>query len=72
MDEQQWTAYLAVLARAEPSLPRACVGCWYEQHPTGLAFPGDQVSSTLCPQHRRLLPPARQAPHTLLLREELA
>ena len=65
MTEQQWTRYLALLAQAESLLPCACVGCWYEQHPEGLAFPGDRISSTLCPRHRLLLPPAVKAPDTV-------
>lgn len=65
MTEQHWTEYLALLAQAESTIPAACVGCWYEQHPTGLAFPGDRMSSTLCPQHRLALPPAIKTPDTL-------
>jgi hypothetical protein len=68
MDEQDWTHYLALLARTENPLPRACVGCWYEQHPEGLAFPGDRVSSTLCPRHRMTLPREIKAPDTLAQR----
>ena len=65
MTEQHWREYLALLAQAESPLPVACVGCWYEQHPTGLAFPGDRVSSTLCSQHRLALPTAIKPPDTL-------
>jgi hypothetical protein len=68
MDELQWMRYLALLALAESAISSACVGCWYEQHPEGLAFPGDRVSSTLCPRHRLTLPTAIKAPDTLLPR----
>ncbi len=68
MDEQHWTNYLALLASQENAIKRACVGCWYEQHPAGEAFPGDRVSSTLCQQHRLTLPPAIKPPETLLQR----
>ena len=66
MDERYWTHYLALLAQVESTIPCACVGCWYEQHLEGLTFPGDRVSSTLCPQHRLALPTAIKAPDTLL------
>lgn len=65
MTEQHWTQYLILLAAQTQAIPCACVGCWYEQH-AGLAFPGDQVSSTLCPQHRLALPTAVKAPDSLL------
>jgi len=68
MTEEHWAYYLALLAQAENLLPCACVGCWYEQHPGGEGFPGDRVSSTLCPYHRLALPTAIQAPDTLLQR----
>jgi hypothetical protein len=68
MDEQHWMHYLVLLASHEQSIPCACVGCWYEQHPGGESFPGDQVSSTLCPQHRLALPTAIKPPDTLLPR----
>lgn len=68
MDELQWVSYLRLLASHDTSVPSACVGCWYEQHPEGLAFPGDQVSSTLCPRHRLALPTAIKSPDTLLQR----
>lgn len=66
MDEQQWARYLALLACHENSIPYACVGCWYEQHPTGEAFPGDRVSSTLCRQHLGAPPVEVKRPDTLL------
>lgn len=65
MTEQHWTHYLTLLAAQEQTLPCACVGCWYEQHPGGEAFPGDRVSSTLCPRHRLALPTAIKAPDSL-------
>ncbi len=65
MTEQRWMEYLALLAQAESAMPAACVGCWYEQHAEGLAFPGDRVSSTLCPRHRQSLPTAVKAPDSL-------
>ncbi len=65
MDEQQWTDYLALLASYENAIHRACVGCWYEQHPIGVAFPGDRVSSTLCQQHLLTLPRAVKRPECL-------
>lgn len=65
MDERQWTDYLALLASHENAIPRACVGCWYEQHPAGEAFPGDRVSSTLCQQHLITLPGAVKRPESL-------
>jgi hypothetical protein len=68
MDEQHWMRYLALLARTDSTFSCVCVGCWYEQHPEGLAFPGDRVSSTLCPQHRLVLPTAIKSPDTLLPR----
>jgi hypothetical protein len=68
MDERQWTRYLALLALADTTLPCACVGCWYEQHPGDEAFPGDRVSSTLCQQHRLILPLEIKPPDTLLYR----
>ena len=68
MDEQHWTSYLALLAQAGSTLPCACVGCWYEQHPGGEVFPGDRVSSMLCPQHRLALPTAIKPPDTLVQR----
>jgi hypothetical protein len=68
MDELQWARYLALLASHDLPIPSACVGCWYEQHPAGEVFPGDRVSSTLCPQHRLNLPTSIKAPDTLLLR----
>ncbi|HEY6539380.1 MAG TPA: hypothetical protein VIZ18_00505 [Ktedonobacteraceae bacterium] len=66
MDEQQWTAYLVLLVLSESGLPCMCVGCWYEQHASGEAFPGDQVSSTLCQTHRSALPLEVKSPDTLL------
>ena len=66
MDEQHWLRYLVLLALVEPTSACLCVGCWYEQHPDGLAFPGDQVSSTLCHTHRITLPLEVKAPDTLL------
>jgi hypothetical protein len=66
MDERQWTHYLTLLARAQSSIPCTCVGCWYEQHPAGEAFPGDRVSSTLCRKHRAVLPVAVKRSQTLL------
>jgi hypothetical protein len=68
MDEQQWTRYLSLLACQENTIPCACVGCWYEQHPEGLAFPGDQVSSSLCQTHRVTLPQEVKPPDTLVHR----
>jgi len=65
MDEQQWTRYPALLAYHENTVPLACVGCWYEQHPGGEAFPGDQVSSMLCHTHRVTLPLEVKKPDTL-------
>jgi hypothetical protein len=64
MTEQHWTHYLSLLAAHEQSVPCVCVGCWYEQH-LDEAFPGDRVSSTLCPQHRLTLPLEVKAPDTL-------
>jgi hypothetical protein len=58
MDERLWTCYLALLACHEQNSPCTCVGCWYEQHSAGEVFPGDRVSSTLCREHRLILPPA--------------
>ena len=66
MDERQWRDYLTLLARAQSNVPSACVGCWYEQHPHGEAFPGDRVSSTLCRKHRAALPMAVKRPQKLL------
>jgi hypothetical protein len=66
MDERQWRHYLTLLARSQSSIPCTCVGCWYEQHPAGEAFPGNQVSSTLCRKHRALLPMAVKRPQRLL------
>jgi hypothetical protein len=68
MDERQWACYLALLASHENTFPCACVGCWYEQHPGGEAFPGDRVSSTLCRQHQVALPLEVKQPDTLLPR----
>jgi hypothetical protein len=66
MDEQQWTHYLTLLARTQSTIPCACVGCWYEQHPMGgEAFPGDRVSSTLCRKHRAVLPMVVKRPQRL-------
>ncbi len=65
MTEEHWTYYLALLAQADSLLPCACVGCWYELHPDGDAFPGDRVSSTLCARHRLVLPVAIKPPDTL-------
>ena len=62
MNEQQWTDYLTLLASHENAIPWACVGCWYEQHPAGEAFPGDRVSSTLGQQHLITLPGAVKRP----------
>ena len=66
MDERQWTHYLTLLARAQSAIPCACVGCWYEQHPAGEAFPGGRVSSKLCRKHRAVLPAVVKRPQTLL------
>ena len=66
MDERQWAHYLTLLARAQRNVPCACVGCWYEQHPAGEAFPGDRVSSTLCRKHCIALPVAVKRPQPLL------
>jgi hypothetical protein len=68
MNEQQWTRYLALLASHENSIPIACVGCWYKQHPGGEAFPGDRVSSTLCHTHLLALPVEVKPPDTLMQR----
>lgn len=68
MDERQWTYYLALLERHENAIPWACVGCWYEQHPAGEAFPGDRVSSTLCSRHQVALPGEVKRPESLLQR----
>jgi hypothetical protein len=68
MDEQQWTDYLALLAKHENTTLWACVGCWYEQHPAGVAFPGDRVSSTLCQRHLITLPGAVKHPESLVRR----
>lgn len=65
MDEQHWMYYLSLLAAQSQGVPCDCVGCWYEQHPGGKAFPGDRVSSTLCSQHRLALPVAIKPPDTL-------
>src|SRR5690349_10694229 len=65
MDEQHWSYYLSLLAAHEQGVRCACVGCWYEQHPDGQPFPGDRVSSTLCPRHRLALPATVKAPDTL-------
>ncbi len=65
MDERQWTYYLALLERHENTIPWACVGCWYEEHPAGEAFPGDRVSSTLCQRHLITLPGAVKRPESL-------
>ena len=66
MDERQWRHYLMLLERAQKGIPHLCVGCWYEQHLDGQAFPGDRVSSTLCRRHRAALPAAVKRPQTLL------
>ena len=66
MNETQWTRYLRLLAHHENTIPCACVGCWYEQHPGGEAFPGDRVSSTLCQTHLVALPVEVKCPDTLL------
>ena len=68
MNEQHWMHYLALLAGTDSTLSCMCVGCWYEQHPGGESFPGDQVSSTLCPQHRLALPASIKAPDSLVQR----
>ena len=68
MDERQWVHYVSLLARQEIAIPGACVGCWYEQHPAGSAFPGDRVSSTLCGRHRVVLPMEVKQPDTLVQR----
>jgi hypothetical protein len=68
MDEPQWARYLSLLACHENSVSSACVGCWYEQHPAGEAFPGDRVSSTLCQTHLVVLPVEVKQPDTLLQR----
>jgi hypothetical protein len=68
MDEQQWVLYLRLLACHESTLPSACIGCWYEQHPGGEAFPGDRVSSTLCQWHLVVLPVEVKRPDTLVQR----
>ena len=65
MDEVQWTRYLRLLECYEHTIPSACVGCWYEQHPGCEAFPGDQVSSMLCHTHRVALPLEVKPPDTL-------
>ena len=65
MDEQQWARYLRLLASHENTLPSACVGCWYEQHPVGEVFPGELLSSTLCCTHRMALPMEVKQPDTL-------
>ncbi len=68
MNERQWARYVRLLAHQENAIPCACVGCWYEQHPVGEAFPGDRVSSTLCQRHRTALPVAVKQPDALLQR----
>jgi hypothetical protein len=68
MTEQQWVSYLRLLASQDTPVPICCVGCWYEQHPEGLAFPGDRVSSTLCHTHLAALPSEVKPPDTLLPR----
>ena len=66
MDERQWDHYLCMLAQQGNATPRACVGCWYEQQAPGQPFPGDSVSSTLCPRHLLRLPREVKAPDGLL------
>ena len=68
MDERQWVRYMRLLACQENFIPCACVGCWYEQHPAGQAFPGDRVSSTLCQRHRIALPLEVKHPEMLVQR----
>ncbi len=68
MNERQWARSVRLLARTQSALPCACVGCWYEQHPEGEAFPGDRVSSTLCQRHRVALPLEVKPPEMLLRR----
>ena len=68
MDERQWARYVRLLVRRENAIPCACVGCWYEQHPAGEAFPGDRVSSTHGPRHRIALPMEVKHPETLVQR----
>jgi hypothetical protein len=65
MDEQQWARSLRLLACHRTTLPSDCVGCWYEQHPSGEAFPGEQVSSMLCHTHRVALPMEVKQPDIL-------
>ena len=65
MDEVQWAYYVRLLACSENTILIACVGCWYEQHPEGEAFPGELVSSTLCCTHRMALPMEVKQPDTL-------
>ena len=71
MDEGQWAHYVRLLACSENTIPSACVGCWYEQHPVDEAFPGDRVSSTLCPLHLVALPVEIKRPDTLVQRSYL-
>ena len=66
MNEQQWIYYLTLLAHSEGAIPSACVGCWYERHQDGEAFPGDRVSSTLCQRHLGTLPIEVKRPDSLL------
>ena len=67
MTEQQWQHYQELLAALQvQEAIRACVGCWYDTHPNDEAFPGDRVSSSLCPTHSSMLPAARQAPDSLI------
>jgi len=66
MDEDQWLGYMQLLAEGqETGVPSECVGCWYEGHGDGEAFPGDRVSSTLCEFHVEHLPPEVQPPYSL-------
>ena len=71
MDEQHWARYLRLLACSDNAIPGACVGCWYEQHSADEAFPGDQVSSTLCHMHLVALPVEVKCPDTLVQRSYL-
>ena len=48
MSEQEWQAYMALLAQENTTSTAHCVGCWYDDHTD--PFPALD-SSSLCDDH---------------------
>lgn len=69
MNAKLWADYLCLLEQTHNTYPSACVGCWYDQHPGGEPFPGERVSSTLCPAHRDALPAEVKCPEQVPRRQ---